>query len=110
MKKHFYSNIINIQSIHAELKLLDIGENERHELIAIVETSIHHLVIDVVLSELSEKDKKEFLKHVVTEKHDDLWKLLNEKTANIKEKIRAAVDGLIKDLYEDIKETKEKNK
>jgi hypothetical protein len=107
MSKHFYSHIVDIESIHTELNALDMSHEERLELILILESSIHHVVIDRVLSELSEEDKKIFLSHLMSDKHDEIWKLLNEKVDKIEEKIKKEVADLKKEIHEDIKESKE---
>lgn len=110
MKKHFYSHLIEIDSLYISLHLLDMKKEEREELIVIVESSIHHVVLDTVLSELSDNDKKIFLSHVGAEKHDSIWHLLQAKTKNIENKIFRSVEKLKKDLNKDITKTKSKKK
>ncbi len=87
MKKHFYSHIIEIETIYSLLNVMDLEENERHELIIIIDSTIHHTIIDTILSELSEKDKKIFLSYMQEEKHDDLWSLLKSKVDRVEHKI-----------------------
>lgn len=108
MKKHFYSHIIEIDSVFVAIDLLEMEKGEREELIAIVESSIHHIVLDTVLSELSEHDKKVFLAHVADENHDNIWSLLQEKTPRIEHKIRKGVDKFKQDLHKDIAKAKKK--
>ena len=64
MKKYFYSHIVDIESIIGELDGLDLSENERTHLITLFDSSIHHAVLDAILSELSGEDKKLFLRHL----------------------------------------------
>lgn len=106
MKKHFYSHLIDTESIYLSLYILDLNEKERQELMKIVESSVHHVIIDTIMSELSEEDKKIFLTHLASEKHDKLWKLLQEKTKNIEEKIKQAVFELKRELHKDIRSLK----
>ncbi len=110
MKKHFYTHIVEIDSMFIALDLLDIKKEEREELIVIIESSVHHVVLDTVLSQLSEEDKKTFLSHVHSEKHDAVWELLQGKTKNIEKKILKAVEKLKKDLHRDITKAKSKKK
>ncbi|MBP7967137.1 hypothetical protein KAZ66_02580 [Candidatus Woesebacteria bacterium] len=110
MKPHFYSHVIEIDSIHNSLDELGLETQEKHELIIIVESSIHHVVMDTVLSELSERDKKLFLGHVVSKEHEKIWDLISMKIENVESKIKHAVENFKQKLHEDIKETKKKSK
>ena len=108
MKKHFYSHLIETSEISLALGDMELSKEERLHLLSLVESNLHHLILDVVLSELSEEDKKVFLEHVATNSHDKVWELLNEKAENIEEKIKKAAQDLKKELYTDIQEAKEK--
>jgi DNA-directed RNA polymerase specialized sigma24 family protein len=90
------------------MDLLDMEKHEREELILIVESSVHHVVMDIVLSQLSEHDKKVLLSHMIEGRHDDIWDLLNAKTDHIETHIRKGVDKLKKDLHKDIARAKSK--
>lgn len=106
MKKHFYSHIIDTSILSLELGEMNLTASERIHLISLIESNIHHTVLDLVLSELTESDKKIFLTHIAEENHDKIWKLLKEKTKNIEEKIKKAAEDLKKELHKDIKETR----
>lgn len=110
MKKHFYSHIIHIESVFITLDLMDMKSHEREELMMLVESSVHHMVLDTVLSKLSDADKKEFLSHLAADRHDDIWVLLKSKTKNIETHILKAVEKLKKDLHKDIVRVKRKKK
>lgn len=107
-KKYFYSHLVDTSSITLELAEMDLTQEERMHLISLVESNLHHLILDIVLSELSEEDKKEFLVHLTSDSHDKVWELLNSKVDHIEEKIQKAAEDLKKELHEDIKEAKEK--
>lgn len=106
MTTYFYYHLISIDTIHAALEDLDLEAPERIELKAIVESSIHHLVVDTILSELSEEDKQIFLHHMAHKQHDKLWKHISAKIDRAEEKIQQAVDRLITDLHQDIQAIK----
>ncbi len=110
MKKHFYSHIIETASVSLELGEMDLSQEERRHLVSLVESQLHHTVLDAVLSELSEEDKKTFLTHVAVNDHDKTWELLNEKIERIEEKIKKAADDLKQELHNDIKEAHKKTK
>jgi len=109
MKKHFYTHLIEIDTIYTELETLPIQRHEKDELVEIVHSTIHHVVIDIVLSELPEEDKKTFLSHIHREDHDSIRKLLKEKTQGTEMKIKNAVEKLIKELHQDIEEIKKEH-
>ena len=105
-KKHFYTHIIDTSTLSLELGDMDLTPEERMHLVSLMDSNIHHTVLDLVLSELSESDKKIFLLHVAEGQHDKVWKFLKEKTKNIEDKIKKAADDLKTELYKDIKEAK----
>lgn len=108
MKKHFYSHIVKTDSIALRLQYLDLTEEERVHLLGLIDSSLHHAILDAVLSELPEQDKKKFLEHLTHYHHDDLWKFLNARVDNIEEKIKKVADSLHEELHNDINESKKK--
>jgi hypothetical protein len=110
MKKHFYTHLIEIDSLHVALEALDLEEHEKKELIILAETTIHHIVIDTVLTELPEGDKKKFLKHLAEENHADIWNLLKSKGEQMESKIKRAIESIQKELHADIKEAHKKKR
>lgn len=101
--KHFYSHIVDLDDLHRELDVLEISEHERVHLHGIIESSLHHVVMDAVLSELHDGLKETFLIHVSYDNHDAAWKLLQQSLGDPEETIRIAIDTLKEDLKEDIK-------
>lgn len=108
-KKYFYSQIIDTSILSLELGDMDITSEERLHLISLIDSNIHHEILDLILSELKPTDKKKFLMHLSDEDHDKVWELLNNKVENIEEKIKNAAESLKKELHRDIKEIREKN-
>lgn len=104
--KQFYSHLIEMQSLIVELDKLDLSEDQRHHLAHLVDSSLHHTVLDAILSELSEADKRVFLQHLNEDEHEKIWKFLNEKVDNIEEKIKKAADDLKKELHDDLKKAR----
>lgn len=105
-KKHFYSHLVETSSISLELGDMDLTQDERIELVSLAQSQLHHVIIDIILSELSDEDKKQFLHHLHNNEHEDIWRLLNKKAKGIEEKIRTAAQDLKKELHEDIREAK----
>lgn len=105
-KKYFYTHIIDTSTLSLELGNMDLNPKERLHLISLIDSNIHHAVLDLVLSELAPSDKKTFLHHLASEDHDKVWKFLNEKVENIEEKIKKTAEDLKKELHRDIKEVR----
>ena len=101
--KYFYSHIIEFDNLHQALEEAGFEDHERKELVLIVEDSIFHIVLDTVLTELSEEDKKKFLTHLHEENHEKIWAHLKDKVGDIEEKISKAAGEFLKKLHEDIK-------
>lgn len=108
MKKHFYSHIVETSTLTLELGGMDLSKVERMHLATLVEANLYHVILDAILSELSEEDKKIFLRHVADQRHDEIWNLLHSKVNNIEDKIKKAAEDLKTDLHKDIKEAKNK--
>ena len=106
MKKYFYTHIIDTSTLSLELGNMDLTPQERMHLISLVDSNIHHEILDLILSELNPADKKTFLAHLASEDHDKVWKFLNEKVDHIEDKIKKTAEDLKKELHKDIKEVK----
>lgn len=105
-KGHFYEKIIETSQISLELGDLNLTVAERKELITLVNRNIHTTVLNVVLSELPEEDKKVFLKNLSENNHKKIWQHLNLKTNNIEEKIKKSIEEVKRELLKDIAEAK----
>lgn len=101
-QKYFYSHIVETSIISLELGEMDLASSERVHLVSLVESQLHHAILDTVLSELSEEDKKIFLQHLSLDNHDKIWEHLKSKIENIKEKIKKVAEELKKELRKDI--------
>ncbi|KKT74435.1 MAG: hypothetical protein UW69_C0036G0008 [Microgenomates group bacterium GW2011_GWA2_44_7] len=109
-KRHFYSHLVEFESIYVALQEVQLSSQEREHLVSVAESSLHHVVMDAILSELSEGDKKTFLKHLAGNNHEKIWEFLNGKVNKIEDKIKKAAEELKKELHRDIKKRKFKAK
>jgi len=107
MKKHFYSHLIDFEPIVVTLTELEFEDAEREGLLEIAGDSVHHAVLDVILSELSDDDKKEFLRLLLDEGHEQVWEHLNSRVENIEEKIKDTARKLQEELHKDIHDSKD---
>jgi hypothetical protein len=107
--KRFYSHLIEIESVTMELDSIELEDHEKHELAHLVDSNIHNVVMDAILSKLPDEDKREFAQVATDQDHEKIWKFLNEKTNDIESEIKKAAAEFKKELKEDIKEAKKKN-
>lgn len=106
--KLFYSHLIEVDSIILELDQMGLSHEERLHLASLIDSSIHHSVLDAILSELSESDKRVFMQHLNEGDHDKIWKFLNQRIEGVEEKIKKAADDLKMELHKDLKEAKKR--
>lgn len=106
--KYFYSHLIEIESLTFELDQIELAYHEKHELAKLIDSNIYNVVMDAILSKLSEGDKEKFARIASTENHGKVWDFLKSKTENIEEEIKKAAEDIKKKLHQDIKQTKQK--
>ncbi len=104
--KPFYAHLIEIESLTIELDKLDLTSEQKIHLASLIDSSLHHTILDAILSELPDADKRVFLQHLRTNDHQKIWKFLTAKVDNIEEKIKNAADQLKAELHADIKKAK----
>jgi predicted transcriptional regulator len=85
---------------------MELSDEERGHLVSLVEANIHATVINTILPELSEGDKKVFLKNLVADNHDQTWSHLLSKVQDAEAKINRSLRELKKELLKDIEEAK----
>lgn len=104
--KQWYSHLVEVESIIYELDQMNLSSEEKLHLAKLVDSSLHHTILNVVLSQLSDKDKRKFVSYINDNDDDKIWKFLNEKVADIEIKVRKVADDLKKELVEDLLEAK----
>lgn len=106
--KQFYSHIIEIESLIVELDKLDLEDEQKRHLASLIDSSLHHTIMEAVLSQLQDDDKKLFIKYLEEDDHDKIWKFLNERVEDIENKIKKASEDLKYQLYEDLKKARQR--
>lgn len=109
MKKRFYSDIVELDTLIVELEEVGFEEHEKDHLVRLVDSSIYHKVMDAVLSEMSDTDKIIFLEFLSRDDHTKVWDHLHKKVENIEDKIKSAADELKAELQQDLIEAKQKH-
>lgn len=102
--KYFYSHLIEIETIITELDKMDLSDEEKLHLASLIDSSLHHTILDAILSELSDQDKRVFMQHVSSGNDDKIWKFLQEKADGVEDKIKKAAFKLHNELHKDLKE------
>lgn len=106
MKKHFYSHVVETSSLSLALGEMDLSQEERKHLIELAQDNLHHAILDVVLSELSDKDKQKFLLLLSQDDQEKIWKLLTQRIDHVEDKIKKTANELKKELHKDIEDSK----
>lgn len=106
--KHFYSHLIEIESLTIELDKIELADHEKHELAALVDANIHNVVMDAILSKIPDEEKKKFAEVASSKDHKKIWEFLKSKSENIEDEIKKAASDFKKKLHEDIQEAKSK--
>lgn len=100
----FYTKYIVIEDLITELHGLDLSDKERHHLATLVDSSLHHAILNEILNNLSEEDKREFLHQLNQDpENEKIMDFLKEKVDKIEDKIRHVSEELVKEMHEDIK-------
>ena len=102
IKKNFYTHLVPIDKLIIKLDKLNLSSDEKIHLVTIVNSSVHAVVIDIILCEINDEDKKVFLKFSQDDEHELIWEFLHKRIENIEEKISSFAEKILKDFEEDI--------
>jgi len=105
--KFFYSHIVEITEVTVRINELDLTEDEKNHLMSLLEANIHSTVIENILSQLQEDDKKQFLKNLVANNNQIILEHLKIKIEKLEDKIKNSVEELKKDLLKDLEDVRE---
>ena len=108
--KYFYTHLIEIESLTLSLNELDLSKEEKLHLAQLIDSSLHHTILDVIFSQLSDSDKRVFVQHLTEGNHDKIWNFLQGKVTGVEEKIKKAAEDLKEQLHEDLKKAAKESK
>lgn len=108
--KYFYSHLVDLSELESEIGTLDISPREKSELMDLAHVNLHQTVLDAILSQLTDTDKKRFMELLLHGEDEKIWNHLNKKVEKIEEKITTAAGDIKKELKEDIRKIKEDKK
>ena len=105
--KYFYTKYLILEEFLEDFHKMDLSESERQYLSALVDSSLHHAILNEILSNLSEKNREIFLNLLKEDSSSEkLMEFLKDKVEGIEEKIKKVSGELIKEMHEDIKKAK----
>src|SRR3989344_6088576 len=106
LQKHFYSNLVDMDTLESDLDFLTLSKSEKDELLELAHVHVHQAVMDAILSELNDADKKRFLELMAEGRDEKIWEHLNNKVERIEDRITEAAHAIKKEMREDIKKVK----
>lgn len=106
--KHFYTHLIEIETLTVELDKIELSDHEKDELSRLVDINIHNVVMDAVLSKIPDSEKRKFAEIATSRDQKKIWDFLKSKSENIEDEIKKAAQQVKKRLYEDIREARKK--
>lgn len=109
-KKQFYSHLVKSDTLIFHLNNLNLKEDEKIHLTAVFESSLHYTIIEIVLTNLKEDDKKAFIEYLNSDNREETLAFLKERIKDIEDKIAKTALDLTRDFLADIGELKLKVK
>ncbi len=106
-QKFFYSHLIEVESIIVELDKMDLSDQEKLHLTQLIDSSIHHAILDAVFSQLSDEDKRAFA-NLDKNNHEKIWQFLQKRIDGVEDKIREVAEEFKKQLHKDLREAYKK--
>lgn len=104
--KQFYAELVEIESIVSELDKIEVSKEEKLHLAKLIDSSLHHVILDIILSQLPKADRRVFIDYLKEDNHIKIWKFLNEKIDGVEKKIKNAAEDLKIEFHKDLKNAK----
>lgn len=99
-------NLMEQDSLLKELGLTEFDAKQQDELFQLLMDILEIKVMDAVLSELNEQEKKEFTVILLGENVDSAKEFLNKRIKNLNKKLDDVVKNFKAELLQDISEAK----
>lgn len=106
--KQFYTHLIEMQSLIVELDNMTLTDAQKIHLTALIDSSVHHSILDAILSQLKDGEKVIFLNHLKENDHGKIWQFLNSRIDNIEDKIKKTAKELKDELHKDIRRSRQR--
>lgn len=101
--KFFYQKLVTITDIKNLLENQDLALEEKEELLILTKDTLHHRIIETVLTHLPEEHHQDFLTAFTEKPHDKgILGFLKEKVEDIEEKIIEIVEKVKQEILADL--------
>lgn len=101
---------MQVESLLDDLEILELSKEEKKHLLEIAHAHLHQTIIDAILSELADKEKKIFLANLHYESDEKIWEHLNKRVEKIEDKIKKAAEETKVELRKDIGDVRKSEK
>lgn len=110
MAKIFYDHLVGLEEISAELKGYHLQQEEYEELIRIADETLHHHVLNIILTRLPKEKHQLFLESFHTTPHEEklLDFLKQEATPEIEAEIAGEAKKIKSEILSEIRRAKRK--
>jgi len=111
-RKAFYSHLANLKDLEAEINKFPLSDEEREEIVEIVDDILHHKVLDSILSILPSEHHQKFADWFAETPHDgEILEFLKEKaTMDPEMKIMTVTEVVKREIVFDILHSKPKKR
>ncbi len=108
MSKIFYDHLINLEEVILTLDGQSIDEEEKEELVGLIDQTLHHRILKLILDHLPKEHHEAFLSRFHQAPHDPgLLVFIKEKvTVNIEEVICTEACCAKKEILSEIKKSR----
>lgn len=107
MTKIFYDHLVVREEVIAQLDKHKIAVEEREELVTLIDETLHHHVLNTILTNLPKEKHEKFLEEFHKAPHNPkLLDFLRQEKADIEEKIMAKAKKIKAEMVAEIKRAK----
>lgn len=108
----FYNHLINIEEVFIELDTPEIESEEKEELLGLIDQTLHHHILQLILDYLPKEYHETFLAHFHQAPYDpELLVFIKERVEiDIETVIKTKADQTKKEILAEIKKSKKKKR
>ena len=100
MSRLFYDHLIDLEKIHEKLDGYELTNTEKADLLQLIDETIHHEVMNVILTHMPKEHHEDFLDRFSQAPHQKKHITYIAQTANIN--IQDAVETIVISVMEDL--------
>ncbi len=102
--KNFYDHLVAVEEVTTVLKNYNLSVDEHGEITQLVEKTIHHEVLNIILKKLPKEKHEDFLNKFRAAPHDkNLLDYLKREVGDIEEEIKKTAEKIKREILGEIK-------